>query len=112
MKKKTLLFSDSLLYDLWSLCLGGASVSCSNKINRVQQRFLTLLPGNNSYKLIRINYSLLNFQSLAMNFKGVKFYESQINRNHLCTTSIIDAHHVMNIQQRLVIIVGYKYPTV
>ena len=66
---------------------GGASVSCSNKI---QQRYLRLLPGNNSYKLIKINYNILNFQSIAKYFTGIKFYESHINKNHPCITSIID----------------------
>ena len=69
---------------------GGASVGCSNKINKIQQRFLRLLTGNDIYKLIRINHNILNFQSIAKYFTGIKFYESHINKNHPCITSIID----------------------
>ena len=69
---------------------GGASVSSSNKINKIQQRFLRLLPGNNDYKLIRINYNILNFPSIVKYFTGVKFYESHVNKNHPYITSIIN----------------------
>ena len=69
---------------------GGASVTASNKINIIQQRFLRLLSGNNSYKLTRINHNILNFQSIAKYFTGVKFYESHINKNHPFIASMIN----------------------
>ena len=75
---------------------GGARISYSNKI---QQGFLRLFPGNNSYKLIRINYNILNFRSIGKYFTCIKFYESHINKNHPCKPQyLMTAHQVMNTQ--------------